>query len=187
MDSRPAALLSFISRKFICPCHYKYWCKITPRYFTVEGKFIFFPFILKCKCLVIILCIWLKITISVLLVFKLILFALSHCSRRAKSWNCTRSAKSWFIKEFVSFSDLFINSRLVSSAKWCTLLDITDRYKSLINMINRRRSSTDPWGNPWVISWKFQSCYTCVLVPVCYEWMKPITGITFYTTVFQFC
>ena len=147
--------------------HSKYWCKITPRYFKVEGKFIFFPFILKCKCLVIILCIWLKITISVLLVFKLILFALSHCTRRAKSWNCTRSAKSWFIKEFVSFSDLFINSRLVSSAKWCTLLDITDRYKSLINMINRRRSSTDPWGNPWVISWKFQSCYTCVLLPVC--------------------
>ena len=71
-------------------------------------KFIFSPLILKFKCLVIILCFGLKIIISVLIVFKLILFALSYC---------TKSAESCFIKEFIFFSDLFINNRLVLSAK----------------------------------------------------------------------
>ena len=146
-DSRPAALLSFISRKFRYPCHSKCSCRITPRYFTVVHTFIFSQLILKFKCLVIILCFGLKIIISVLLVFKLILFALSHC---------TRSAKSWFIKEFIFFSDLFINSRLVSSAKWFTF-EVTDRFKSLINIINSRGPSTDPCRTPWVISWEFES------------------------------
>ena len=97
--------------------------------------------------MVIILCFGLKIIISVLLVFKLILFALSHC---------TRSAKSWFIKEFIFFSDLFINSRMVSSAKWCTSLEVTYRFKSLINIINSRGPSTDACGTPWVISWELE-------------------------------
>ena len=94
------------------------------------------------------LCSGLKITASVVLVFKLILFALSHC---------TRNAKSWFIKEFVFFNDLFISSRLVSSAKWCTLLDVIDRFKSLINIINSRSPRTNPCRTPWVISWEFES------------------------------
>ena len=150
MDSRPAALFSFISREIICLCQSKCSCRITPRYFTVVDKFISPPLILKFKCLVIILCFGLKITISVLLVFKLISFALSHC---------TRSAKSWFIKEFIFFSDLFINSRLVSSAKWCTLLDVTDKFKSLINIINSRSPSTDPCRTPWVISFPVTLVY----------------------------
>ena len=141
-------MLNFISREFICPCHSKCSCRISPRYLTVEDKFIFSPFILKFKCLVIILCFGLRITISVLLVFKLILFALSHC---------TRSVKSWVIKESIFFTDLFINSRLVSSAKWWTLLDVTDRFKSLINVINSRGRSADPWWSRWVISWEFES------------------------------
>ena len=38
------------------------------------------------------------------------------------------------------FSHLFINSRLVN-----TLLDVTNKFKKLINVKNSRGPSTDPW------------------------------------------
>ena len=55
-----------------------------------------------------------------------------------------------------------MNNKLVSSAKCCTLLDVSDRFKSLIDIINSKGRSKGPWpcGTPWihgVISWKFES------------------------------
>ena len=44
--------------------------------------------------MIIVLCFGVKLTISVLFVFKLMLYALSHC---------TRSAKSLFVKEFIFY------------------------------------------------------------------------------------
>ena len=52
--------------------------------------------------------------IAVLLVFKDTLFALSHV---------VRSFKSWLICLFIFFKELSTSSKLVSSAKWCTLLN----------------------------------------------------------------
>ena len=52
--------------------------------------------------------------ILVLLVSEDILFALSHL---------VGSFKSWLISLFVFFKELCISSKLVLSAKWCTLLN----------------------------------------------------------------
>ena len=52
--------------------------------------------------------------ISVLLVFEDILFALSHA---------VKSFKSWLMCLFISFKELTTRSKLVSSAKWCTLMN----------------------------------------------------------------
>ena len=54
----------------------------------------------------------LKSKISVLLVFKGIVFALSHV---------VISFKSRLICLFIFFKELSASSKLVSSAKWCTL------------------------------------------------------------------
>ena len=52
--------------------------------------------------------------IMVLLVFEDILFALSHV---------VKSFKSWLMCLFIFFKELCTSSKLVSSVKWCTLLD----------------------------------------------------------------
>ena len=118
--------------------------RITPRYFTVMDKFIFSPLILKFKCLVIILCFCLKITIFVLLVFKFILFALcqvlSHdLLRNLFSLSIYLSIVGWY--------------HLQNDVLYLMLLIL----KSLINIINSRGPSTDPCGTPWIISWEFKS------------------------------
>ena len=52
--------------------------------------------------------------IPVLLVFKDILFALSHV---------VRSFKSWLKCLFIFFKELSASSKLVLSAKWCNVLN----------------------------------------------------------------
>ena len=54
--------------------------------------------------------------IPVLLVFKDILFALSHV---------VRSFKSWLKCLFIFFKELLASSKLVLSGKWCNLLNFT--------------------------------------------------------------
>ena len=70
-----------------------------------------------------------------------------------------------------------------SSAKWCTLLEVTDRFKSLINTINSRGPSADPCRTPWVISWEFESfpftLVYCFLSVKCKDSVKPYLTLVF--------
>ena len=76
---------------------------------------IYWPLILKFRCFVMFLVdVGLNSKILVLLVFKDILFTLSHV---------VRSFKSWLKCLFIFFKELSIGGKSVSSAKWCTLLN----------------------------------------------------------------
>ena len=49
----------------------------------------------------------------------------------------------------ICFRDLFINNRLVSSAKWWTLLLLMDTFKSFMKIVNKSGpSGTEPCGTP---------------------------------------
>ena len=86
---------------------------VRPRYLTFVFRGIYWPLILKFRCFVMFLLdLGLKSKISVLLVFKDIVFALSHV---------VISFKSRLICLFIFFKGLSTSSKLVSSAKWCTL------------------------------------------------------------------
>ena len=84
------------------------------------------------------LCEWKEIN-YVLLQFKDILFANSHL------YNNFRSMLTCFC---IVLKDLTILRRLVSSAKWYTLLYLIALCRSLIYVKNRRGPSTDPCGTP---------------------------------------
>ena len=84
--SNPSARFNFGVRVLRCSSHSRFSCSITPRYLTLLERWTLWPLIQKFMCLVIFLCLGLNITISVLVAFKLILFALSHCINRARSW-----------------------------------------------------------------------------------------------------
>ena len=83
-----------------------------------------------------------KMIISVLLVFKLILFDLSHFGK---------NDRSWLMCLLIFFKDLFEYKRFVLSANRCTSLFLIALWRSLINIKNSKGPKTDPWGTPWVI------------------------------------
>ena len=80
-----------------------------------------------------------KMIISVLLVFKLILFDLSHFDK---------NDRSWLMCLLIFFKDLFEYKRFVSSANRCTSLFLIALWRSLINIKNSKGPKTDPWGTP---------------------------------------
>ena len=49
----------------------------------------------------------------------------------------------------ICFRDLFINNRLVSSAKWWTLLLLMDTFKSFMKIMNKSGPNTDHLGIPY--------------------------------------
>ena len=106
-----------------------------PKYLTLFVVFICCPLILKLRFLLIVFLFGRKITISVFLVFKLILFDRSHWVKRERSWLT-------FLLIF--FSDLLLYKKFVSSAKRCTALFFTASYKSLIKIKNNNGPKTDP-------------------------------------------
>ena len=88
---------------------------VRPWYLTCVFRGIYWPRILKFRCFVMFLLDFgLNSKISVLLVFKDILLALSHV---------VRSFKSWLICLFIFSKELSTSSKLVSSTKWCALLN----------------------------------------------------------------
>ena len=131
----------------MCPCHSKCSCRITPRYFTVENKFIFPSVILQFKCLGIVFCFGLRVTISVLLV--IVLEMLNHD----------------FLK---NLSQQFIYQQQVGIiCKMMYLLDITyvtDKCKLLMNMINSKGLITrvSPLGE-WRTALKIKILLCCQL------------------------
>ena len=80
-----------------------------------------------------------NISISVLLVFRLILFDLSHRTKRDQSL---------LISLLICFRDLLIRNMLVSSAKWWILLFLIETCKSLIKIRNNSGPKTEPCGTP---------------------------------------
>ena len=148
LDSNPTALLSLGISVLRWSCQSKYSFKMTLRYFTVLDNFIFSPLMRKLRFLVIAFPFGLNNANYVLLAFKFILFARSHCTSRARLW---------FISLFSLFRNLFMKSKFVSSAKWCTLLVFTDVWRSFINNIKSNDPKTEPCGTPWVISWVVES------------------------------
>ena len=81
----------------------------------------------------------LKMIISVLLLFREILFALRQC-------------KIFFISKFMILLTFLIDrcpyNKLVSSAKWCMSACSVTRCMSLIYIRNNKGPSIDPWGTP---------------------------------------
>ena len=96
---------------------------VRPWYLTCVFGGIYSPLILKFRCFMFFLEIGLNSKILVLLVSEDILFALSHL---------VGSFKSWLISLFVFFKELCISSKLVLSAKWCTLLNYKAWFRSLM-------------------------------------------------------
>ena len=86
LDSNTTGLLSLDISVLRWSCQSKFSFKMTPRYFTVLNNFIFSLLIQKLRFLVIAFPFGLNNSNSVLLAFKLILFACSHCTSRARSW-----------------------------------------------------------------------------------------------------
>ena len=78
-------------------------------------------------------------SISVLRVFKDILLPLSHVVRRFKSW---------LICSFIFFKELPTSSKLVSSAKWYTLLNFMACFRSLMYIKKSSGPKTEPCGTP---------------------------------------
>ena len=108
---------------------------LKPRYLTCAFRGIYWPLILKFRCFVMLLLdLGLNSKISVLLVFKDILFALSHV---------VRSFKSWLICLLIFFKELSASSKLVSSAKWCTLQNFVAWF--LVNNIYQKEQWTENW------------------------------------------
>ena len=88
---------------------------VNPRYLTCVVREIYVPLILKFGYFVMFLSdLALNNKMSVLLVLKDILFALSHV---------VRTFKPWLISLFIIFKELSTTSKYISSAKWCTLLN----------------------------------------------------------------
>ena len=107
---------------------------VRPRYLTCVFRGIYWPLILKFWCFIMFLLdVGLNSKISVLLVFKDILFALNFV---------VRTFKLWLICLFIFFKELSISSRLVSSTKWCTLLNFMAWFRSLMYI---RKQWTKNW------------------------------------------
>ena len=113
---------------------------VKPRYLTYVFFGIYWPLILKFRYFVMFLFdLCLSSKILVLLVFKDTLFALSHV---------VRSFKSWLLCLFMFFKELSTSSKLVSSTKWCTLLNFMVWFKSLIYIRKSSGWQTEPCGTP---------------------------------------
>ena len=84
-------------------------------------------------------CLNLKITISVFLTLREILFAFNQL---------TRCFKSALTSLFNFLMELLRHKRLVSSAKWWTLQNFIAWLRSFIYSKNRSGPRTDPWGMP---------------------------------------
>ena len=111
---------------------------VKPRYLTYVFFGIYWPLILKFRYFVMFLFdLCLSSKILVLLVFKDTLFALSHV---------VRSFKSWLLCLFMFFKELSTSSKLVSSTKWCTLLNFMVWFRSLIYIRKSSGWQTEPCG-----------------------------------------
>ena len=114
-------------------------CEV-PRYFTCVFRGIYWPLILKFKCFVMFLLdLGLNSETLVLLVFKDILFPLSYV---------LRSFKWWLIRLFIFFKELSTSSKLISCAKWCTLLNFMPRFRSLMYIRKSSGPRAEPYGTP---------------------------------------
>ena len=94
----------------------------------------------KLRCFVIVLFLDLNITSSVLLVFKNSLIALIHSNT---------SVRSLFMCLFNFFSDVSTKNILVSTEKWCTVLNSIYLCRSLINNMKRRGPKIDSSRTPY--------------------------------------
>ena len=122
LESRPILRISFLFRltKSVIQC--KSSCIITSKYLIWDDGWSFCPLMRKFRRLVIFLYLVLNTTSSLLLVFKDNLLALIYS---------TTSFRSLFMYLFIFLSDFLIRSILVSSAKWCTVLNSTTLWNSL--------------------------------------------------------
>ena len=106
---------------------------------------IYWPLILKFSCFVLFLLdLGLNSKISVLRVFKDILFALSHVLRTFKLWLM-----------FIFFKKLSTRSKLASSAKWCTLLN----FMTLMYIRKSSGPRTDPKLYQSIVRFLTTHCY----------------------------
>ena len=123
-----------------------------------DNGWIFCSLMWKLRCLVFFLCLDLNITSSVLLVFKDNVLVLIHSAK---------SFRSLFMYLFTFLSDFLIRIILVSSAKWCTVLNSTTLWRSLINNMKRRGPRTDPCGTPYfnflLSDWVLLILVDCIL------------------------
>ena len=129
--------------------------KISPRYLTLLILSIYWPLILKLRCLLMLD--WdfgLNNIISVLLAFNDIIFALSQMFN---------SFKSWLMCLFIFFSGLSDSSRFVSSAKWCKSVYLITLLRSLMQIRNSKTSRADPIIDICIF-WR-GTTYRCVLLP----------------------
>ena len=107
-------------------CKFQWRCSfiVKSMYLTCVVRGIYWPLILKFRCFFLFL---LDLGLNCkfrfdLFVFKDILFNLTHV---------VRSFKSWLMHLLIFFKELFISIKLVSSGKWCTLLNLMASFRSL--------------------------------------------------------
>ena len=126
----------------------------TPRYFTLIVGIIFWPIILKLRCLVISCFLFLKTIISVFPVLRESFFTTNPLT---ESFDVTVYKFDDFLRDFTN------NKWLVSSSKWCTELCMIALCKSLIKSKNNTAPSTDPCGTPYV-DISLSELYSLILV-----------------------
>ena len=113
---------------------------VRPRYLTCIFCGIHWPLILKFRCFVMFLLdLALNSKILVLLVDKDILFALSHV---------VRIFELRLICLFIFFKEFTTSSKLVSSTKWCTLLNSMPWFRSLMYIRKSSGPRTEPCWTP---------------------------------------
>ena len=130
---------SWLKYKFQLRCSFI----LSPRYLTCVIHGIYWPLTLKLSCFVVFVMFLSDLSLNSkilnLLVFTDILFALSHV---------VRSFKSWLICLFIVFKEFSRSGKLVSSEKWCTLLNSMAWVRSLMHIKKSSGPRNEPCGTP---------------------------------------
>ena len=96
------------------------------RYLSCVSRGIYWPLILKFRC------------------FVMFLLDLGLNS----NFYLVKSFRSWLICLFIFLKELSTSSKLVSSAKWCTLLNFMAWFRSLMYIRKSSGPRTEPCGTP---------------------------------------
>ena len=159
MESRPLLRLSFSFTLTKCVVQCEASCSITPKYLIWSDGWMLCPLMRKLRCLVIFF-------LSRFEYHKLRLTAIYGLFNSSNPFVNKFQVSIYVSAHFFFFfflSDFSMRSIFVSSAKWCTVLDSTTIWTSLINKMKRRGPRTDPCGTPYFSS-LLSDCVLLILV-----------------------
>ena len=144
LKRRALALFSLTERSLSWYCQLSFVSIFTPRYLTLSVEYIYLlPLNFIFKSLLNFFCLDLKLPFQFCFTLSEILFAFNQL---------TRCFKSALTSLFSFLIELPRHNRLVSSAKWWTLQNFIDWFRSFIYNKKSKGSRTDPWGTPQFIA-----------------------------------